>query len=125
MTITALRVAFAGTPAIALPSFEALLASSHKVVASITRPDAAAGRGRRVAASAVAQRSQAAGIEVLTPGRPSDPQFQERLRDLAPDLVVVVAYGALVPSSAVAIPAHVWVNLHFSLLPAWRGAAPV
>jgi methionyl-tRNA formyltransferase len=65
------------------------------------------------------------GLEVLTPGRPREPQFQARLAELAPDCVPVVAYGALVPPAALVIPRHGWVNLHFSLLPAWRGAAPV
>jgi methionyl-tRNA formyltransferase len=120
-----LRIVFAGTPAVALPSFEALMASPHEVVAAITRPDAAAGRGRRAAASPIAMAADDAGIEVLKPARPSEPQFHERLRQLAPELVVVVAYGALVPASALEIPPLGWVNLHFSLLPAWRGAAPV
>jgi methionyl-tRNA formyltransferase len=120
-----LRIVFAGTPAVALPSLQALLASRHEVVAAITRPDAGAGRGRREVASPVSLAAGDAGVEVLKPARPSDPQFQARLRELAPDLVAVVAYGALVPSSALEIPTHGWVNLHFSLLPAWRGAAPV
>lgn len=120
-----MRVVFAGTPAVAIPSFDALLASDHEVVAAITRPDAAAGRGRHKTESPIAKRAAEAGIDVLKPRRPSEPQFQEKLRDLVPDLVAVVAYGALVPPSALEIPKHGWVNLHFSLLPAWRGAAPV
>jgi methionyl-tRNA formyltransferase len=119
------RVVFAGTPDVAVPSFQALLASSHDVVAAITRPDAAAGRGRRETSSPIAISAAAAGVEVLKPRRPSEPDFQQRLRELAPDLVAVVAYGALVPPSALEIPKHCWINLHFSLLPAWRGAAPV
>lgn len=120
-----MRVVFAGTPAVAVPSFEALLASPHDVVAAITRPDAAAGRGRRETPSAVAISAADAGVEVLKPRRPSEQDFQRRLSELAPDLVVVVAYGALVPPSALEIPKQGWINLHFSLLPAWRGAAPV
>ena len=120
-----MRVVFAGTPDVAVPSFEALLASSHEVVAAITRPDAAAGRGRRETPSAIAVSAVEAGVEVLKPRRPSEPDFQQRLSELAPDLVTVVAYGALVPSSALQIPKQGWINLHFSLLPAWRGAAPV
>ncbi len=117
---------FAGTPEAALPSFEALLASDrHEVIAAVTRPDARAGRGRRVVASPVKERAHEAGIETLTPDRPSDPEFLDRLAQLAPDCVAVVAYGALVPQAALDIPTHGWVNLHFSLLPAWRGAAPV
>ena len=120
-----LRVVFAGTPAVALPSLDAVIDSAHQLVAAITRPDAPAGRGRHESASPIARRAETAGIEVLKPARPSDPDFQQRLRDLAPDVVVVVAYGALVPVPALEIPKHGWVNLHFSLLPAWRGAAPV
>jgi methionyl-tRNA formyltransferase len=119
------RLAFAGTPDAALPSLDALVASRHDVVAVVTRPDARAGRGRDVVASPVRRRADELGIEVLTPGRPSDPEFQDRLRELAPDVCPVVAYGALIPPSALDIPVHGWVNLHFSLLPAWRGAAPV
>src|SRR5215468_5197096 len=120
-----MRLVFAGTPQTAAPSFDALLASSHSVVAVLTRPDAPAGRGRQLAASAIADRARDAGIEVLQPRRPSDPDFLTRLRAIAPDCCPVVAYGALVPDTALAVPHQGWVNLHFSLLPAWRGAAPV
>jgi methionyl-tRNA formyltransferase len=120
-----LRLVFAGTPEVAVPALDALLASAHEVVAVLTRPDAPAGRGRRIERSPVAARADEAGIEVLTPRRLSEPDFLERLRDIAPDAAPVVAYGALVPPAALAIPRHGWVNLHFSLLPAWRGAAPV
>ena len=120
-----MRLAFAGTPEVALPSLEALLSSEHEVVAVITRPDARAGRGRGLLPSPVRVRAEEAGLEVLTPARPSEPEFQERLRELAPDVCPVVAYGAPVPPAALAIPRLGWVNLHFSLLPAWRGAAPV
>ena len=120
-----MRILFAGTPTGALPALEVLLASPHEMVAVITRPDAPAGRGRIEAVSPVAQRAHSAGLEVLKPAKPADPAFQQRLRDLAPDCIAVVAYGALVPPSALEIPRLGWVNLHFSLLPAWRGAAPV
>lgn len=120
-----MRLVFAGTPEPALPSLEALIASPHEVVAVVTRPDARAGRGRGVAKSPVRLRAEELGIEVLTPDRPRDPDFLERLRALAPDACPVVAYGALLPQAALDIPRHGWVNLHFSLLPAWRGAAPV
>ncbi|MBC7640358.1 MAG: methionyl-tRNA formyltransferase [Rhodoferax sp.] len=120
-----MRLVFAGTPAVALPALEAVLASRHEVVAVLTRPDAPAGRGRRTVASPVAERATAAGIEVLTPDRPGDPAFVQRLTELAPDSCPVVAYGALVPQRVLDVPVHGWVNLHFSLLPAWRGAAPV
>jgi methionyl-tRNA formyltransferase len=121
-----LRIIFAGTPEAALPSLEALLASErHEVVAVLTRPDAAAGRGRVMSASPVKQRALDAGIEVLSPRRPSEPSFLERLGELDVDCAAIVAYGALVPQVALDLPFHGWVNLHFSILPAWRGAAPV
>ena len=119
------RLVFAGTPDVAVPSLDALSRSSHDVVAVLTRPDAPSGRGRSLLASPVKDRALELGIEVLTPGRPSDPSFEGRLRALAPDVCPVVAYGALIPLSALMIPTHGWINLHFSLLPAWRGAAPV
>ncbi|MFE2724004.1 methionyl-tRNA formyltransferase [Kitasatospora sp. NPDC059327] len=121
-----MRLVFAGTPEVAVPALDALLASDrHEVVAVVTRPDAPAGRGRKLVASPVAQRAEEAGIEVLKPVKPSDPEFIARLTELAPDCCPVVAYGALLRPGALEIPAHGWVNLHFSLLPAWRGAAPV
>jgi len=119
------RLVFAGTPEVALPSLRALIASQHEVVAVVTRPDAPAGRGRTLAASPVAALAEEHGIEVLKPEKVRDPEFLARLRELAPDCCPVVAYGALVPREALGIPKHGWVNLHFSLLPAWRGAAPV
>ncbi|HET7017856.1 MAG TPA: methionyl-tRNA formyltransferase [Streptosporangiaceae bacterium] len=120
-----MRLVFAGTPATAVPSLTALLASKHDVVAVVTRPDAPAGRGRRVAASPIALHAMEAGIEVLRPVKPSEPEFLTRLAEIGPDCCPVVAYGALIPGQALAIPPHGWVNLHFSVLPAWRGAAPV
>src|SRR5689334_8657656 len=120
-----MRLVFAGTPDTAVPVLDALLASRHEVAAVVTRPDAPAGRGRKVEASPVAQRAAAAGLEVLTPARPRDPDFLDRLRAIGPDCCPVTAYGALIPQAALDIPRHGWVNLHFSLLPAWRGAAPV
>ena len=95
------------------------------MVAVLTRPDARAGRGRKVGRSPVAERADAAGIPVLQPRSPRDPEFLAQLADLAVDCAPVVAYGALVPQAALDLPRHGWVNLHFSLLPAWRGAAPV
>jgi methionyl-tRNA formyltransferase len=119
------RLVFAGTPATALPSLAALAASTHEVVAVLTRPDAPAGRGRRLEPSPVARWALDAGVEVLRPASVRDPAFLDRLRAIAPDCCPVVAYGALVPAAALEVPPHGWVNLHFSLLPAWRGAAPV
>ena len=120
-----MRLAFAGTPEPALASLQALLDSRHEVVAVVTRPDAPAGRGRTLRPSPVRALAESAGLEVLTPPTPKDPAFQQRLREIAPDCCPVVAYGALVPRPVLDVPAHGWVNLHFSLLPAWRGAAPV
>jgi methionyl-tRNA formyltransferase len=120
-----MRLVFAGTPAVALPALDAIAASSHELLAVVTRPDAPAGRGRRLVRSPAAAWADEHGVDVLTPDKPRDPDFQQRLRGLEPDCVPVVAYGALVPPAALQIPRHGWVNLHFSLLPAWRGAAPV
>ncbi|MCD0446720.1 methionyl-tRNA formyltransferase [Glycomyces sp. A-F 0318] len=120
-----MRIVFAGTPEVALPTLEALHGSSHEVAAVLTRPDARTGRGRKVSRSPVAAWADEHGVEVLTPAKPREPEFLERLRDLEADIVPVVAYGALVPPAALAIPRLGWINLHFSLLPAWRGAAPV
>ncbi|HEX3811475.1 MAG TPA: methionyl-tRNA formyltransferase [Mycobacteriales bacterium] len=120
-----MRLVFAGTPEVAIPPLTRLLDSHHDVVAVLTRPDAPAGRGRRLRPSPVAELAHERGIEVLTPRRPSEPEFRARLAELAVDCCPVVAYGALVPPAALEIPARGWVNLHFSLLPAWRGAAPV
>ena len=130
-----MRLVFAGTPQTAVPALDALLASRHEVAAVLTRPDAPAGRGRHVESSPltrrhvesspVARRAAEAGLEVLTPARARDPQFLDRLRQIAPDCVPLVAYGALIPQAALDVPAHGWINLHFSVLPAWRGAAPV
>lgn len=121
-----MRLVFAGTPEVALPSLRALLDSDrHEVAAVVTRPDAPAGRGRHLVRSPVGALADEHGIEVLTPPKASDPAFLERLREIAPDCCPVVAYGALLPRSALEIPKHGWVNLHFSVLPAWRGAAPV
>lgn len=120
-----MRLIFAGTPAVAVPALTAVAASRHELLAVVTRPDAPAGRGRGLVRSPVGAWADERGIEVLTPARPGEPEFLDRLRELAPDCVPVVAYGALVPAAAREIPRYGWVNLHFSLLPAWRGAAPV
>ena len=120
-----MRLLFAGTPVPAVASLRAILGSRHEVVAVLTRPDAAVGRGRRVVASPVAELAREAGIETLTPRTPKDPDFLSRLSELDVDCAPVVAYGGLIPAHALQVPRHGWVNLHFSLLPAWRGAAPV
>jgi methionyl-tRNA formyltransferase len=120
-----MRLVFAGTPEVALPSLDAIAASGHELLAVVTRPDAPAGRGRLPLRSPVAGWADERGVEVLAPARPREQDFLDRLRQLGPDCVPVVAYGALVPPVALDIPRYGWINLHFSLLPAWRGAAPV
>ncbi|MDV8056976.1 methionyl-tRNA formyltransferase [Rhodococcus sp. IEGM 1343] len=121
-----MRVVFAGTPEPAVPSLRALLESErHEVIAVVTRPDAAAGRGRKTMRSPVGQLADEHEIPVFTPAKPSDPDFVSQLTELAPDVCPVVAYGALLPQPVLDIPRFGWINLHFSLLPAWRGAAPV
>ena len=120
-----MRLVFAGTPDAALPSLDALQESSHEVLAVLTRPPAPAGRGRAPRPSPVHRRADELGIPVLTASRLRDPQALAPIEALAPDCCPVVAYGALLPPPALAIPRHGWVNLHFSLLPRWRGAAPV
>ena len=120
-----MRIVFGGTPDVAIPSLDALAESRHELIAVVTRPDAPSGRGKKLSASPVAQRAAELGIEVLKPQRPRDEEFVARLTELAPTCCPVVAYGALLPQRVLDIPRHGWVNLHFSLLPAWRGAAPV
>ena len=120
-----MRVVFAGTPEVALPALDALAASRHELVGVVTRPDAPSGRGRKLVASPVAQRAEALGVPVLKPEHPRDPDFQAALTDLRADACPVVAYGALLPQSALDLAPYGWINLHFSVLPSWRGAAPV
>jgi methionyl-tRNA formyltransferase len=121
-----LRLVFAGTPEAALPSLRRLLTSSpHQVVAVLTRPPAPTGRGKKLTESPVALLAHEHGIPVLAPPKVNEPGFLAQLRDLAPDCCPIVAYGALIGREALTIPRLGWVNLHFSLLPAWRGAAPV
>jgi len=119
------RLLFAGTPEVAVATLDALLESGHEVVAVLTRPDALAGRGRRLVASAVAQRATELGLRLMQPDRPTDPDFLADLAILGVDVAPIVAYGGLIPPAALALPRNGWINLHFSLLPAWRGAAPV
>lgn len=123
--LTPVRIVFAGTPDVALPALDAIAGSRHELLAVVTRPDAPQGRSRRPVPSPVARWASEHQVEILRPARPRDPDFIERLTALAPECCPVVAYGALIPATVLAIPAHGWVNVHFSLLPAWRGAAPV
>ena len=121
-----MRLVFAGTPEPALPALRRLIDSPrHEVIAVLTRPDAASGRRGTPEPSPVAREALDRGIPVLRPARPNSPEFVAELSDLAPQCCAVVAYGALLGGALLAVPPHGWVNLHFSLLPAWRGAAPV
>jgi methionyl-tRNA formyltransferase len=121
-----MRLVFAGTPLVAANTLARLLADDgHEVVAVLTRPDAPQGRSSRPVPSPVAQLAAEHGIEVLRPPRASDPDLAARLAELQPDCCPVVAYGGLIPRSLLDLPRHGWVNVHFSLLPRWRGAAPV
>ncbi|MCW2737218.1 methionyl-tRNA formyltransferase [Nocardioides sp.] len=120
-----MRVVFAGTPEVAVPALDAIARSRHELVGVVTRPDAPSGRGRKLVASPVAQRAEELGVPVLKPEHPRDPDFQKALAELRPDACPVVAYGALLPQSALDLVPHGWINLHFSVLPSWRGAAPV
>jgi len=120
------RLVFAGTPETALPALRQLFDSPrHDVIAVLTRPDAASGRRGKPEPSAVAREALDRGIPLLRPSRPNSAEFVGELSELAPDCCAVVAYGALLGDALLAVPPRGWINLHFSLLPAWRGAAPV
>ncbi|MDN5670069.1 MAG: methionyl-tRNA formyltransferase [Renibacterium salmoninarum] len=119
-----MRVLFAGTPAVALPALEELRAAGFSVVGVLTRPDAPVGRKRISTPSPVAARAAELGLPVIKAAR-VDEAAQAAIAALRPDVAAIVAYGAIVPPSALVLPEHGWINLHFSLLPAWRGAAPV
>ena len=120
-----MRLLFAGTPVPALPALAALLTAGHEVLAVATNPDAPSGRGHRLTPSPVAAEAVRLGLPLLQPARASEPWFVDAVEALAPDIAVVVAWGTLVPDALLGVPTYGWVNLHFSLLPAWRGAAPV
>jgi methionyl-tRNA formyltransferase len=120
-----MRLVFAGTPATAVPSLQAIAASGHDLVGVVTRPASPQGRSARPVPSPVEEWARQHGVEVMTPAHPKDADFRERLAALGPDCCPVVAYGALLPQRTLDIPVHGWVNLHYSLLPAYRGAAPV
>lgn len=120
-----LRLVFFGTPAFAVPSLLALAASEHSVVAVVTQPDRPRGRGHKVSAAPVKEAAVRLGIPTLQPERLKDPDFAGRLRDLAPDLGVVAAYGKILPAALIDLPRLGMINVHASLLPRWRGAAPI
>lgn len=123
--MSALRVVFFGTPAFAVPTLERLLASPHDVVAVVTQPDRPRGRGQRLQPEAVKQSAVSHGVPVLQPDRLKDEAFLAALRDVRPDLGVVAAYGRILPRAVLDLPARGLINVHASLLPRWRGAAPV
>lgn len=120
-----LRVLFAGTPEFALPPLQALLDEGCEIVAVLTQPDRPAGRGKRLRASPVKQLALENKLDVLQPQSLKDPDWQEKLAELQPDLMIVVAYGLMIPASVLALPSHGCWNIHASLLPRWRGAAPI
>ncbi|MFT0847128.1 methionyl-tRNA formyltransferase [Actinomycetaceae bacterium L2_0104] len=120
-----MRILFAGTPETAVPSLRRLIADGHEVAAVLTRAPARAGRKHRLVQSAVHTAADELGIPVLTPATLRDEGIQHQIEELAPEAVAVVAYGLLVPQALLGVPAHGWINLHFSVLPSWRGAAPV
>jgi methionyl-tRNA formyltransferase len=120
-----LRVVFAGTPPFAARALEAIVAAGHHVPAVLTQPDRPAGRGMRLASSAVARSAQELGIEVMKPPTLKQGDAVSLLAALAPDVMVVAAYGLILPASVLAIPKRGCLNIHASLLPRWRGAAPI
>jgi methionyl-tRNA formyltransferase len=120
-----LRLAFAGTPAFAIPALEAVLGSGHTLLAVYTQPDRPAGRGRKLEPSPVKQRALAAGVPIRQPETLKDPATRAALAALELDLLIVVAYGLILPRAVLALPRHGCWNVHASLLPRWRGAAPI
>jgi methionyl-tRNA formyltransferase len=125
VAVTPLRVVFAGTPEVAVPSLRALVASEHEVVGVIARPDAPTGRGRRMRACPVAEVARELSIPLTQPASLTADSIDAQLRHWRPDVVIVVAYGLLIPGRLLDLPRFGWVNAHFSALPRWRGAAPV
>lgn len=120
-----MRILFAGTPEFALPPLQALIDAGHEIVAVLTQPDRPAGRGKKLRASPVKQLALQNGLNVLQPGTLRDQDWQERLKKLQPDLMVVVAYGLMIPAEMLQMPRLGCWNIHASLLPRWRGAAPI
>ena len=125
MTVAGLNVIFAGTPEFAAVALQALIDSPHQVVAAYTQPDRPAGRGRKLTASPVKQLAQAHGIPVYQPERLKGAAEQQQLRELGADIMVVVAYGLILPKAVLDTPRLGCINIHASLLPRWRGAAPI
>jgi methionyl-tRNA formyltransferase len=124
-TAARLRIAFAGTPAFAVPALDALAASRHELVGVLTQPDRPAGRGRVLTASAVKQRALQLGLSVSQPERLATAEQRAPLLAWRPELLVVIAYGLILPAVALQLPRLGCLNIHASLLPRWRGAAPI
>ena len=120
-----MRLAFMGTPDFAVPTLDALLEAGHEVVAVYTQPPRPAGRGKALLPSPVQRRAEAAGIEVRTPTTLRDPEAQAAFAALDLDVAVVAAYGLILPAPILEAPRHGCLNVHASLLPRWRGAAPI
>jgi len=121
-----LRLVFCGTPQFAVPTLEALLAAGHEIALAVSQPDRAVGREQKLAAPPVKQSALAAGLTVVQPEKiRSNAEFRARLEDLQPDAIVVVAYGRIIPPWMLALPKLGCINLHASLLPKYRGAAPI
>jgi methionyl-tRNA formyltransferase len=120
-----LAIVFAGTPAFSVPALEALVASEHRVVAVYTQPDRPAGRGQKLTMSAIKQAALERGLHIEQPATLRAPESVDHLRSFKPDLIVVVAYGLILPQAVLDIPRLGCVNIHASLLPRWRGAAPI
>jgi methionyl-tRNA formyltransferase len=123
--VTPLRIAVFGTPAFAVPTLDALLTSHHQVVGVVTQPDRPRGRGQHVTDAPVKERARLAGVPILQPTRLKDPEFLEAFRAWHADIGVVAAYGRLLPQVLLDIPPRGLINVHASLLPAWRGASPI
>jgi methionyl-tRNA formyltransferase len=119
------RIIFFGTPAFAVPAMEALLRQGHEIRAVVTQPDRPKGRGRKLTASPVKQQARLAGLEVLQPEKASDPSFHDLLRSFEPDLFVVIAFGQVLKKGLLEVPTWGALNVHASLLPRYRGAAPI
>jgi len=120
-----MRVLFAGTPAFSVAALDAIVDAGEEVVLVLTQPDRPSGRGMALGASPVKLAAERLGLPVAQPRTLREPEIQARLRDLAPDIMVVVAYGLILPQAVLDIPRHGAVNIHASLLPRWRGAAPI
>ena len=123
--MTPLRVAFFGTPGFAVPTLDALLSSAHDVVGVVTQPDRPRGRGQQVSDAPVAARARAMGLPMLQPTRLKDPEFLDAFSAWQADIAIVAAYGRLLPQMLLDVPPRGMLNVHASLLPAWRGASPI